>query len=286
MSRLLQVIIAIAGLAITIMLHLAAERNQESQARQTYVAQFTQTLAHAIATCNPTMIGLAIEAAAEVDEINGDSTYVDRVAEVQGTCGNPVVAQQIAEAAPAPAPAPDTAAPPPPASTSTGASSAPITRPTARDVAANESTAVALPPAQQIQVATRNLELQRDEILPRNQRNAETGGYYAVLASYSPRDRITFDAGRGLAAHYNTLLEATQGDNVTLRVFRTSISNHFAIVLEPQGGTQEAARELMSRARSEGWAPDAFVQQERGWVACENPSTVDGLRACAPAARR
>lgn len=285
MSRLLQVIIAIAGLAITIMLHLAAERNQEAQARQTYVAQFTQTLAHAIATCNPTMISLAIEAATEIDEINGDSTYANRVAEVQGTCGNAVVAQQMAEGAPM---TEQVEAEPPSSAPSTGSSSPPpaVTRPTARDVASNEGATLALPPQQQLEVATRNLELQREEIVPRRARSAESGGYYAVLASYSTRDPVTFNEGRGAPAHYNALVQATSNDGVTVRVYRTNVSNHYAIVLVPDPATEEAARELMTRARREGWSTDAFVQQDRGWVACENPSTVEGLRACGGTARR
>jgi hypothetical protein len=286
MSRLLQVIIAIAGLAITIMLHLAAERSQEAQSRQTYVAQFTQTLAHAIATCNSTMIGLAIEAATEIDAINGDQTYFDRVTEVQSTCGNPEVQQQIAETAPAPtatlAPQDLRAEAPPTISRGAAQSRAPRTAESGR----RDGSVLAMEPPAQLQVATRNLELQREEIVPRSIRNAASGGYYAVLASYGVRDQSSYDAERGASAHYNTLVDATRAAGINVRVFRTSVSDHFAIVLEPEGLTQENARALMARARREGWSPDAFVQQERGWVACDNPGTIEGLRACAPAARR
>lgn len=244
MSRLIQLIIAMAGLSITMLLHLGSQQNQQEQARQAYVAQFTQTLGQGIETCNDIMIGLAAEAAAELDSINGDEAYANRVAQVRGTCGNPEAREEIVASAPA-----------------------------------QEAPAAVPAPQAQLEIATSNLELQSQEILPRSER-ASAGRYYAVLASYALGDNSTYDPVRGAAAHYNTLVEATRGADVTVRMFRTSISSHIAIVLEPQGQTEEGARTLMTQARSAGWSPDAFVQQERRWVACSNPGTIEGVRAC------
>lgn len=88
-----------------------------------------------------------------------------------------------------------------------------------------------------------------------------TRKWFAVLASLPASDLTpaqTF-ANERLQQLKNT------GLNVEIQLFKTKISNNYAVVV---GGPLERndAIELASQARSKGLARDAFVQQDRDWT--------------------
>ncbi|HVY03008.1 MAG TPA: hypothetical protein VG983_05070, partial [Caulobacterales bacterium] len=131
---------------------------------------------------------------------------------------------------------------------------------------------------------SKNLELRLAESeAPAPARAAKGEGYYAVLASYGVDDKSTYDPQLGIVAHYNKLAPVAKEKGLTLQMVRTKISNHFALVLVGAPPTRDSARQLVLTARREGWAGDAFVELNRGWVTCDNPGTEAGLEACAKA---
>ncbi len=58
------------------------------------------------------------------------------------------------------------------------------------------------------------------------------------------------------------------GLRYTVDIYRTKVSNHYAIVVggpRPKTGAEKTARE----SRQKGWAKDAFAQIDRGWTQIE-----------------
>jgi hypothetical protein len=87
-----------------------------------------------------------------------------------------------------------------------------------------------------------------------------TGQWFVVLASLPGNDE---SAARDTADRKQKLLAAA-GEKRPVQLWRTKISNNFAIVLgEPTN--RDAAIELASTARSNNIAKDAFAQQDRDW---------------------
>lgn len=281
MSRFLQVILAMVGLVLTAVLQLASNRNAEVQNAQAQVQLYAQLVSAALERCNLPMLYVAQDTAQELNDlrdrgvIRGNTDFESHLEEVRSTMTNCA----------ATAPAIDPSAPP--------QQNAAATTPTQ---AAPAPAAEAAPIAPEFVSRSQNLELrgierrveqqqnQDQQAQPGEQtrRDATAGRYYAVLASYAVGDRATYDTAQGLVTHFNQLTRATQDAGVQLQVYRTTVSNHFAIVIAADSDT--AARDLVNRARSMGWAPDAFIQPERDWVRCENPSSLEGLRACAGSA--
>lgn len=269
MSRLLQVIIALAGLAVSIMLGVASDRAQRAESRQAMLGFYTNLANDAAASCNPAYAAMAENMLTSLAESTPDeekaafAAYIDyqieRLGTIQsGSCGpgSTVLAQAPGDAGGGLAQAPVDQAPAPSAS------------------------------APQMEHATANIELRQAEIIQsragefmqnRAQRAEaeEAQRYFAVLASYNVDDPETYNSGDGVVADYQSLLQRTQGvDGFSLKVLRTSASNHFAIVLEPNGATREGARDLVAAARANGWSADAFVQAGTSWVECAEPTRI------------
>ncbi len=265
MSRLLQVVIAIVGLVLTFVLQQASNRNAEVQNAQGLVQLYTQEVAAALQTCNRPLLQVAQDHAIELNRLRqrgilkGNTDFEAHVVLVDETMSSCVAAVAAQAAAPEP-------------------------------MATTRSFDLAPPQAAPVDPAlvaqSRNLELRGIERQAAQAAPAAEGRAarrsFAVLASYGVSDPSTYDDNVGAAAHYNQLASAVSSAGLQVEVYRTSISNHFAIVIPANSVDQ--ARDLVSRARREGWAPDAFSQAERGWVRCAAPSTADGLRQCAGAA--
>lgn len=270
MSRLLQVIIALAGLAVSIMLGVASDRAQRAESRQAMLGFYTNLANDAAASCNPAYAAMAENMLTSLAESTPDeekaafAAYIDyqieRLGTIQsGSCGlgPPILAQA-------------------PGGAGGGL---------AQDqIATEQSPAPASGP--QMAHVEANIELRQAEIVQsraaefvqnRAQRAEaeEAQRYFAVLASYNLDDPVTYSADDGVVADYQSLLQRTQGvDGFSLKVLRTSASNHFAIVLEPNGATREGARDLVAAARANGWSADAFVQAGTSWVECAEPTRI------------
>lgn len=298
MSRLLQVVIALVGLAITGVLGLASERNEALQSRHTLIGLFTQTVSTARTSCDRDLAQMAeltlerlnqLEARprlmlTEEERLDHASTqiaierYQDIMAGVKGTIdagcteNAPQSAseqvQQPTDAAPVDAPDP------------TILSQAPLTA----NVELRRAEQIQLPEAAEVAVNQGRIS-DAARIDPGSIRAQITAGeYYAVLASYAVGDPVTYDARRGVVADYRRIRAAAQADGINVQVFQTQ-SEHFAIVLTPENRSRDAARRLVSVARTRGWSRDAFVQGARGWTACPEPERISPQNSCLAAAQ-
>jgi|CXWL01.1.fsa_nt_gi hypothetical protein len=313
MSRLLQVIIALVGLAITGVLGLASERSEAMQARHTLIGLFTETIATARTTCDADLAEMAqfaleqlqgLEASPRFlvtaeDRADRDNTqallskYQDIMAGVKGTIDSGACnGTAIASIEPAPTStgggggaAADQLAQGPPI-----LSQAPLQ--TNRDFRRAER--IQLPDAVVAAVVERERIQQQRAPSPSPADGSAApaepaapapadGGYYAVLASYGVGDDMTYNAESGVVADYRRLRAAAREAGVAVRVFQARGSNHFAIVAAPDGLTREAARELVAMSRTRGWSRDAFVQAERDWIACVEPERITRANSCASA---
>lgn len=295
MSRLLQVIIALVGLAITGVLGLSSERSESLQARHTLIGLFTETVATARTTCDGDLAEMAQFALSQLealeakprlfltpeDRADRDSTqallaeYQDIMARVKGTidsgsCRATVTptapTDNIATADPAPT-APPVAAP---------AAPAPATA--AANVELRRAERLRLPSDILLRpgAPTRDAGRSEEAAAP-----AQADGYYAVLASYPIDQDYTYDSTRGVVAHFRRLQAVARQSGETVQVFQTHSSNHFAIVLVPEGRTRDNARSLVAMARARGWSREAFVQAASDWTACAQPEQISRRQACA-----
>lgn len=290
MSRLLQVLIAVVGLSLTTVLGLASERNQDLQAKHALLSLFSNSLSVARETCDPDMVLFAQNALDDLKYVNEnrllnrvagrDADFDARVAVYQERLDNindTVTSGSCTSGALAAAPV---------VGAQPGILAAPAPRARAAEPLAPAESA---PIAQELVAQSQNLDLRRalDEGTRRSGGAAAStsGRYYAVVASYSVDSRNTYDERLGVSEHYNQI-RAAVGDTAEVQVFRTQVSNHFAIVLVPDGFTRENARDLVARARRDNLAADAFVQQERNWTRCANPAAIRDENACRAAVRR
>jgi hypothetical protein len=272
MSRLLQVVLAIVGLVLTAVLQNASNRNAEVQNAQGLVQLYTQEISAALETCNPAMLQVAQDSAIELNQLRargilrGSTDFEAHVLQVSETMPN-CVASGASQTGGEPTTVPGSTSPP----------------------AADVTTAT--PVAPELVAQSRNLELrgmERSVVLSAPSSSSAASAdrsaarSFAVLASYAVSDPATFDGTQGAAAHFNQLTSAAAAEGLQVQVYRTAVSNHFAIVIPAE--TEAAANDLVQRARRMGWAPDAFVQVERGWVQCSEPGTPGGLRSCAGSA--
>lgn len=268
MSRLLQVIIALAGLAVSIMLGVASDRAQRSQSRQAMLGFYTNLANDAAASCNPAYAAMAenmltsLAESTPAEERAAFADYIDyqieRLGTIQsGNCGSGSTAVAQAPGSGQQGQLEDQLG----AQTNVAP---PSNAPQMEHAAANNE----LRQAEIIQSRAGDLAQNRAEIL-------QAQRYFAVLASYNVDDSETYNPTEGLVADYRSLAQSTQGvAGVTLKVFRTAASNHFAIVLEPEGATREGARDLVAAARTNGWSADAFVQAGTSWVECAEPTRI------------
>jgi hypothetical protein len=273
MSRLLQVVLAIVGLVLTAVLQNASNRNAEVQNAQGLVELYTQEISAALQTCNPSLLYVAQDHAVELDLLRdrgilrGETDFTDHVKAVRDTMA--CVAAGAAQTGGEP-------------TTVAGASSpAADAAPVAPELIAQSRNLELRGMERQVEASASVSDVARAEV----ERSAAGERSFAVLASYAVSDPATFDESSGAAAHFAQLVAAAGGSGLDVQLYRTSVSNHFAIVIPAD--SPDAARDLVTRARTNGWAPDAFAQVERNWVRCPEPITSVTLRVCAgPAVNR
>jgi hypothetical protein len=270
MNRFLQTLLALSGMIISGLLGYQTLDSQAQQQEQEEIALFTQQLNFAMSQCDPSLLMLPADIAERLeDDLYRDYLTVvsDKLKECE-TGG--AVAVAPAPAAPIPTdietPASEEAAPSP------SIVRAPITR---GDTAIDDKKIVASrAPIRPFQQASRNIDLRMSEGLQRSVQ-AAPGEWHAVLASY----RAASEANVALE-HFAELQKRVAGNDPApqLAIYRTAQSDHYAIVIVP-GATRERANNWVERARKEGWARDAFAQDNRNWKKCEDPLATR-LRGC------
>jgi hypothetical protein len=275
MSRLLQVIIALAGLAVSIMLGAESQRAQRAESRQASLGFYTDLVREAETKCQPALATIAegvlrhLQDTTPEDERRAFDPYVDYQIELlgtiqSGTCGGTTILTQ----APALGGEDDVA------TRGAGPAPAPLDMPAAAAPVIQREHAMANIEMRQIENSTSLAEELRQTTRTARDQLEQSQRYYAVLASYGVDDALTYDARDGVVADYQSLLQHTQAAGVRLKVFRTSASNHFAIVLEPENGARDGARDLVAVARANGWSTDAFVQAGASWIECAEPTSI------------
>ena len=86
--------------------------------------------------------------------------------------------------------------------------------------------------------------------------------YFAVLGSYGPsQEDLAFAFADSIESR-----AARAGYSFNTRVFKTVISNNYAVTLGSGVPDLEEANERVELARNQEWANDAFVQIDRDWV--------------------
>lgn len=89
--------------------------------------------------------------------------------------------------------------------------------------------------------------------------------YFTVLASFPTDDLITVrDDARKLLSHASLI-----GLNHNISIYRTKISNNYAVVIGGQLD-EASARSLAAKARTSGLAKDSFHQINKEWQFVEN----------------
>lgn len=307
MSRLLQVVIALIGLAITGVLGLASGRSEALQARHTLIGLFTDTVSAARINCDAGLAQMAVAALQQLENLETDrlvltpgdrknqeerqallANYQDYMAEVQGTIDSGACRSS---------------------STSVASADEPATASAAPSAGSGAGAVLSAPPSVFAEVARNNIELRRyeqqiqqsqvrraDEVAapapadgqpapaatdaeaPAQQRLAEPSGYYAVLATYGVDEPTTYDAERGVVAHFRRLRSSVDGANV--QMFQTGATNSFVIVAASNGGSRIDARRQVANARARGWSPSALVQPARDWTACAQPERISRQVNC------
>lgn len=312
MSRLLQVVIALVGLAITGVLGLASGRSEALQARHTLIGLFTETVAAARTNCDQGLAQMAVGALQQLESLEADrlvltprdrrdkeqsqtllANYQDYMAEVQGTIdsgaclpGGVLTASNEAPGGGGGFNAGSGPAPTLPSSSVLGQvareSNIELRR-AEEQVQVQAQVAQAQPPASSddaaapaSEVSTRGLE--DAEVRARAQMRPASA-YYAVLASYGVDEASTYDAERGVVAHYRQLRQTVDGANV--RIFQTGATNRFAIVVASDGaGSRIDARRQVANARARGWSPEALVQPAYDWTECAQPERITRQSGC------
>jgi hypothetical protein len=306
MSRLLQVVIALVGLAITGVLGLASERSESLQIRHSLIGLFTETVSSARTNCDQGLASMAVGALQQLESLEanrfvltpGDredrakiqallANYQDYMAEVQGTIvSGGCRAGAVALAS---------------TSTSTGSGAGPAaTGQPASSVLAQirpEANAAIRQYEQQVQMqaqapaepaaaaddrgaspAPADIEIGERA---RAQLRVPVEAYYTVLASYPVGDDATYDPDRGVVANYQRLRRSAAEENLNVAVFQTGSSNHYAIVLVGQAaGSRSDARRNVVTARTRGWSSGALVQPARDWSQCPQPERITRAGGC------
>ncbi len=315
MSRLLQVVIALVGLAITGVLGLASERSESLQSRHALIGLFTETVSAARGNCDQGLAAMAVGALQQLESLEanrfvltpGDredqentqtllANYQDYMAEVQGTIdaggcrsgGAPLLAS-IDGGAPA----------------GEGAGGGGATASLSPSVLArvrSESNMILRQNEQQVQMADQvqaapaqppppadgagpapSASVQEEVTIERArvQLRLPVSGYYAVMASYAVTDAATYDSERGLVAHYRRLQQSVGAEGLNVSIFQTGATNLYAIVLTADGASRTDARRLVATARARGWSSGALVQPARDWTQCPAPERINRQGGCA-----
>jgi hypothetical protein len=258
MNRLLQALIALSGLAITGLLTWQGLENDRAQTRLALLALFSEQVGVAMNTCSPTTLVMATDAANELARVEkGGEKYKDYLAQVTSEieeCSRTRGQTQQAQSG-------------------------------RRDGVDQPSSGGAIPPEQQemaVQtspaVVSQNVKLRQEEgeTAPGAAAPTPNQRWYTVVASYRPGEEQI------AAEHVQEVLRQsrTMQPPVRVEVYRTRLSGLYAIVLTGEGATRESARDLVGLARRNGWARDAFVQNDRNWVSCGTGDSAEALRRC------
>lgn len=312
MSRLLQVVIALVGLAITGVLGLASGRSEALQARHTLIGLFTETVSAARTNCDQGLAQMAVAALQQLESLEADrlvltpgdrknqeerqallANYQDYMAEVQGTIDSGACLPSGALRASNEAPggggfsAESGPAPTLPSSSVLGRvardSNIELRR-AEEEVQVQAQVAQAQPPAPAGEAAAPadgvpTPGLDDLESLRARAQLRPASAYYAVLASYAVDEPSTYDPERGVVAHYRQLRQTVDGANV--RIFQTGATNRFAIVVASDGaGSRIDARRQVANARARGWSPEALVQPAYDWTECAQPERITRQSGC------
>jgi hypothetical protein len=279
MNRFFQAMIALSGLAITMLLGLQsveaqnrATENERLQARYAFMALFSEQTSLALQECKATpLVFLQIAHSNLPGATDSDRSFKAEFAEQLKTAEDEVsVCSSSSESEPPiqqEAPQPGAGGPAP----------APVQQvaPDVATISANTSL--------RAEESSAKAAARADSPPASDDAPSAAVRWYAVLASYKPgaEDKYALQD----YANFQKAIATYGGVPGKLEVYRTSISDHYAIVLTPSGGDKGGALKLAALARNQKWAADAFVQDDRNWTPCPDPGTPEGLAAC-PKARR
>jgi hypothetical protein len=285
MNRFLQALIAISGVVISGLLGYQSLESGRRQQEATMIAIISDQISNLAQSCqrSETSVGLAAMAI-EGLQPSAQATYKELLAQAIDGC-----AAQTEDVAAAPAPA---APAPAPAQQQQQQQQAQVALPRAleRNTWANNApVAGAAPPPPQAQmqieqraeIVQRNLELKSQEIGSKMAPSKEIARrWFAVLASYKVGEEEKFVVED--VARFNKMLKEGGSTSLKVGVYRTKLSNHYAIVLTPADGDADrtSARTLAGRARELGLSPDSFVQEDRDWVPCTAVATIEQVQSC------
>jgi hypothetical protein len=295
MNRFFQALIALSGLVITGLLGYQTATNTERQTnladaenKYTLIALFSDQFYAALDRCDPDLMRIAVDAANELSEVHGEDQYLEYTAtsgsKLEACNVTPIEDQPDSTDQPNQGPGPGIPSVPP--NISTQPSPAPAPAPAPRQQPSPEA-----PPQQQQQQQAvvdinpaRNLELRQEEGYlkkgaVRGGQAASEGRWYAVLASYKPGEEESYAVAD--VQKFRKVIAESKTPGLDVQVFRTSLSDHYAIVLASADGSRESARDLAATARSLGLSNDSFVQDDRNWTRCDQTDSVAGLSACA-----
>ncbi|MFT3723691.1 MAG: hypothetical protein QM773_08910 [Hyphomonadaceae bacterium] len=274
MNRFFQAIIALSGLAITMLLGLQsidaqnrATENERLQARYAFMELFSEQTALALQGCKAApLVFLRIAHSNLPGKVAEDRNFKDEIEAQLKTVEDEVDICSQSEALPPPVQQPG-----PPPQPGPGAPTPPPVQQAAPEVATTSNNTY----LRAKETITKGPASSDDKSAPGP---AVATRWYAVLASYQPgaEDKYALHD----YANFEKAIAAYGDVPGKLEVYRTSISNHYAIVLTPTGGDKGGALKLAALARNQKWAADAFVQDDRNWTKCPNPGTPDGLAAC------
>lgn len=263
MNRFLQVFIALLGLVITCLLGYANIQSDRLQTTNGLLAVYSESVSVARQTCDVGMLEVAWTAVDRLEEEKENKEIVeslkDNIADI-GVSIERCNAEKLGAAYAGSVQNPET----------------PETSAPGLDDQASE-----------IGTLSDNVALRVELSKQADPEDSDSASgdveykYFAVLASYDTTARTTKDPVRGIIPHFLSLLEEVSGYDV--EIYKTRISNHYAIVASPEGasGTTDAqAREIARVARRNGWASDAFMQENRNWIRCGAPRTVAELLDC------
>jgi len=285
MNRFLQALIAISGVVISGLLGYQSLESGRRQQEATMIAIISDQISNLAQSCqrSETSVGLAAMAI-EGLQPSTQATYKELLAQAIDGC-----AAQTEDVAAAPAPA----APAPAPAQQQQQQQAQVALPRAleRNTWANNApVAGAAPPPppqaqmqieQRAEIVQRNLELKSQEIGSKMAPSKEISRrWFAVLASYKVGEEEKFVVED--VARFTKMLKESGATTLKLGVYRTKLSNHYAIVLTPADGDADrtSARALAGRARELGLSPDSFVQEDRDWVPCTAVATIEQVQSC------
>lgn len=292
MNRFLQALIAISGVVISGLLGYQSLESGRRQQEATMIAVIADQIATLAQTCNLKGTSLSLNAKlietlsepsrttySELNQQAIDDCTLERTPST-GAAGAAIVQQQQQQQ--------QQAQPQQPQQQAQNAPPLDIVRPRVSprsiDVAPAPAPAPAQEQVQQVQQQMANargnfvLRGKEIEIGGKAAKGGGDGPWYAVLSSYvDGEEKYVAD---DVAKFSKRIADLAGAPAFKLEVYRTKISRTYAVVLRPEDGRREGARDLAAKARELGLASDAFVQEDRGWILCGAATSAEQVKAC------